>query len=73
MAQEYVPNCNNVMNDILDLYRDLHADNFALCEEYTPGIQTLSFALSFCQRVALRAVLEGLLPPFDDAWHCWFH
>ena len=44
-----VPNRNDAMNEILDLQRDLHANDFALCEGYTFGTRTLLFAFPFCQ------------------------
>ena len=69
----------------LKSFRDLHANTFALCEENTFGIQTLSFACPFLsERVALCDA-GGLFPlTFDTAtfcfcvlagntWHCWSH
>ena len=32
------------MSEIVDLQRDLHANDFALCEEYTFGTRTLLIA-----------------------------
>ena len=56
------PNENDAMNEVLDLQRDLHAKDFALCEEYTFRNRTLFFAFLFSsERVALRS----MLPPFD--------
>ena len=46
------------MNEILDLQRDLHANNLALCEEHTFGTRTLLFAFHFLsERVALCSML----------------
>ena len=46
------------MNEILDLRHDLHAKDFALCEEYTFGIRTRVFAFPFLsEKVALRSLL----------------
>ena len=43
------------MNEIIYLQRDLHANDFALCEEYTCGIRTLSFAfLLSSEKIFLR-------------------
>ena len=46
MAQEYVPS-NDAMNEILDLQRDLHANNFAFYEEKHLWD---SYALRACDR-----------------------
>ena len=52
-----VPNCFDATNEILDLQRDLHANDFALCEAYTFGIRTFLFAFLFqSERVALRSM-----------------
>ena len=65
LTREYVPNYNDAISEILDLRRDLHENNFALCEEYTSGSRTLLFVFSFCRPV-LNA--GGLHPPtFDTA------
>ena len=42
-AEECVPIFTDATNGILSLQRDLHAIDFALCEDYTFGIRTLSF------------------------------
>ena len=47
------------MNEILDLQSDLHANGFAVCEEYTFGIRTLLFAFLFSsERIALHSMLK---------------
>ena len=46
-AQEYVPNHNDAMREILDLQRDLQANNFVRYEEYNFGIRTLLFSFPF--------------------------
>ena len=44
-ALVYVPYYGDAMNEILDLQRELHAHDFALCEEEgTPGVLVI-FAL----------------------------
>ena len=37
------------MNEIIDLHRNIHANDFVLCEEYTIWIRTLLIAFLFCQ------------------------
>ena len=39
-----VPIFFDATNEILDLQRDLHPNDFALCEAYTFGIRTFLFA-----------------------------
>ena len=46
-----------------NLQRDLHANDFTLCQEYTFGTQALFFAfLLLSEFVALRLSLEVSLP-----------
>ena len=61
------------MSEILDLQRDLHANDFAFCEQYTFGIRTLLLPfLFFSERVALRSMLGGLpQPSFHTATFCF--
>ena len=67
LAKEYVPNHNDAVNDILDLQRDLHANNPAPCEEYTFEIRTLLFAFPCFVRES-RSLLDagGLRQPTSD-------
>ena len=52
-----VPNYFDATNEILELQRDLHANDFAHCEAYTFGIRTFLFAFLFqSERVALRSM-----------------
>ena len=59
----YVPNYYDAMNEILDLQRDLHANDFALCEEYIFGTRTLLCAFPFLseRESRLRSML-GVSP-----------
>ena len=51
------------MNEILDLQRDLHAKDFAICEEYTSGIlERFYLPLSSCRRGSPFADCSGSLP-----------
>ena len=76
------------MNGILDLQRDLRANDFGLREEYTFGIRTLLFAfvresrlrwkLGVSSRILLTLHLSASVSWRWDAylcnaWHCWFH
>ena len=47
LAQVYVPIFYGAMNKIIDLHRDLHANDFAPCEESTFGTRTPLFAFHF--------------------------
>ena len=49
------------MNEILDLQRDLHANDVLLCGEYTFEIRTLFMSLSLLVRKSLTA--RGRPPP----------
>ena len=68
-----VPNCHDAMNEILDLQRDLHAIDFAVCEEQTfSGVESFYLLILFLSgRVAHRSMLvvsRHLL--FDTATFC---
>ena len=58
------------MNEILELQRDLHANDFAFCEAYTFGIRTFFVCFSLLVRES-RPSLNGFVPPpFDTATFC---
>ena len=62
MAQEYVPSRNDAMNEILDLQRDLRANNFTLCEEKTHlRLERFYWPVPVCQR--LDSMMLGSSPP----------
>ena len=65
-TQMCVPKYHDAMNVVLDLQRDLHANDFALCEEYTFGIRTflLAFFLKEREREWPFAQCRGSLPAF---------
>ena len=55
-----VPSCNNGIHEMLDVHRDLHANNFGLREEYPFGTGTLLLAFPFSSErewIALRSML----------------
>ena len=66
----WAPNHFDSMNEIFDLQRDLHANDFAPCEAYPLGVRTFLFALFLLsERVALLSM--DLVPPhFDAATFC---
>ena len=57
LAQMYVLNCIDVMNEVLDSLRDLHSSGFVLCEEYIFETGRLLFVFPFlAERVVLRSM-----------------
>ena len=59
-AFAYWHSCVYSINEIVDLQRDLHANDFALCEEDTFGTRTLLFACKSA-RVSPSLNARGLL------------
>ena len=56
---------HDATNEIFDLQRVVHARDFAFCEEDTFGIRALLICIPLLsERVALRSILEVLLPFF---------
>ena len=58
----WVPNYVDAMSEVLDLQRDPHVNDFALCEAYTFGTRALSFA--FLLMSARVAQCKGSLAAF---------
>ena len=58
-AQACVPNFHDVIKEMLDLQRDLHANDFALCEEYAFGTRTLLLDFSFFVKKFRSGVLKN--------------
>ena len=59
-----VPSYHDATNEILDLQRDLHVNDFALCEENTCGARTLQVAFRFSlERVIASLDAKGRSPP----------
>ena len=62
----YAANHNEAMNEILDLQRDLHANDFSLCEEYAFGTRTFLFSFPFLVKVSRTSLNAGGVPPTCD-------
>ena len=59
-----VPSFHVATNEILDLQRDLHVNDFAICEANTCGSRTLQVAFLFClERVTPSLDAKGGAPP----------